>query len=406
MVEAPGAQTVAPPRLPRLWVAVVHYGTTAVGYFGLMAVLVVALHRQGLRADEVAAAVAVFSVCSKVAKIPLAVVMDRIAPHVSLLVGCVLAGALLAVLPAARTFPAVVAVLVIAGLGVSVNALASKQLAARATDAAASRTTAFAVINVSVNLASAVAAPLALLLLDAGRTRMLFIAVGAAYVVAGIASCSLLRRVEWPPPSRQGWAAYRGVLATPRLAPLLAVNAAGWFLYAQLFNSVPLYVTERLGAGAELGLLFTTNALLIVVFQVPFGRAVEHLGRGMPRAMLAMAFALFAAAFVLGGALPGFVAVVALVVVFSFAEMAFVPTVDVALLETIDDVHRAAGYSVLSVATAIGEASGAAVGITMFAWMHDRGADGGFWYVAAGAAVAAGVLAGLTARRNPRKVPA
>lgn len=390
---------------PRPAVAVLHYALTGVGYFGLMAVLVVALRRQGLHAGEIAVCAAVFSISSKVAKIPLAVVLDRLSAPAALLLGCAVAGLSLAVLPSAAGLPVTAATLAVTGLGASMNALASKQLAARASDAAASRATVFAVINVAVNVASAVAAPLALLVLDGGRLQLLFALLGAAYLLAGLVTYGLLRGADWPPPSRQGWGVYQDVLRTPRLPQLLLVNASGWFLYAQLFNALPLYLTESLGAGAELGLLFTTNALLIVLLQVPVGRFLERVTGGVPHVMLVVSTALFAVAFLLGGLGSGLAPVVALVVVFSLAEMAFVPTVDVALLETIQSRHRAAGYSVLSVATALGEAGGAAAGLTVFAWLHARGSDRVFWFVVCGAAVLATLLATAVSTRPRREVP-
>ncbi len=377
-------QGTAKPRFTtRLAMVVAHYGIVGMGYFGVLSVLVVALRDEKLTAGQVALCSSTFLISSKVAKIPLAVFMDRLRPSMSLLAGCWLAGAAFALLPTASSFAAVLAVLFLAGIGVSINALASKQVAAEASDGVSSRTTAFATINVAVNIASAVAAPVALFIIDEGRKQLLFMAIGGMYALAGTVSAWSLRSPKSTAAARPGWAVYREVIRTPHLWRLLMANAFGWFLYAQLFNALPLYVTESLDAGAELGLLFTANALLIIVLQVPLGHAFERITRGDADLLMALSFVTFGVAFLIGGALPGFIGLVALVVVFSTAEAMFVPSVDVSLLEKIDPTQRAAGYSVVSIATAVGETAGASAGLTVLAWMQGLHADRGFWLLAA-----------------------
>ncbi|EHN73182.1 major facilitator superfamily MFS_1 [Streptomyces coelicoflavus ZG0656] len=385
----------------RLASVVTHYGIVGLGYFGVMSVLVIALRDRGFAADQVALCSSVFLISSKVSKIPIAPLLDRLRPNLSLLAGCWLAGGAFAALPWAGSLRGTLTLLLVAGFGVSVNALASKQIAAEASDGVRSRTTAFATINMAVNVASAVAAPVALLVLDKGHQSVAFVGTGCAYILAGAVSAVSLRTRRPPSSTRPGWRAYLTVIRTPRLWNLLAANAFGWFLYAQLFNALPLYVTESQGAGTGLGWLLTANALLIIVFQIPLGQAIERITKGDADLVMALSFAVFGIAFLAGGALPGFAALVALIVLFSTAEAMFIPSVDVSLLAKIDASRRAAGYSVLSIATAVGETLGASAGLTVLAWMQSTGNDRLFWLTAAVAALAFAAVTFVWRRGTP-----
>ncbi|MEV7456631.1 MFS transporter [Pseudarthrobacter oxydans] len=384
----------------RASLVVAHYGAFSLAYFGLMAVLVLALGEQGLPPGLIAVCMTVLTVSSKVAKIPLAVVLDRVPANWSILSGCILAGASIAALPHVSGAGLIIALITCAGLGISVNGLASKQVAADASDGIKSRGTMFSILNVITNLASAIAAPIALLLLHAGDRVLVFILLGALYAASGLLGGFLLR-VSSKQVTRPGswWSAYRDIIATPGITTLLMVNAFGWFFYAQLFGALPIFIGHHIDAAA-LGVLIAVNAVTIVVLQVPVSHALRRIFGERPLRWMAAALALFAMAFCVAALVPTFPGLIAMVFVFSLAEASFVPSVDVGLVDRISPTLRASGYAVMSVATAIGESIGSSAGILTVSAIGTDGTGWGFWALLACAAVAAALITAVLSRRR------
>lgn len=386
-------------------IVVFHYFAVGLGYFGLSTVLVVMFHAEGFSAADIALMVMAFTLCNKVAKIPLALWMDRMEASTSALIGCVIAAVGLVGLSFAGTLATTLLCLAFAGVGISVNGLASKQLAADASDAASSRARVFAVINVGVNVATAVAAPAALFVADRSSYDTVLFLVAGSYCVAGLLTFlsharQRTRPVKAPPGT---WRVYRGMLAKPGFPSFLLVNAFGWFLYGQLFNVLALHVSQGLREPTRLGWLYTINALLVVVAQVAVTRMVERWSGGRQTVNAIAAYATFGLSFVCAYLVPGYAGAVVFVVAFTVAEMMFYPTMDVLLLELVGTESRAIAYSIASISTAIGESLGGGVGVFGYQWLVDRGHGREFWLIAA--AVAA-VFALTTVRlRTTMKSP-
>jgi MFS family permease len=400
-VDPTGAATAPGPTPARATATVVtHYFLTNLGYFGLLSTLVVALSAAGFDAGRVAVLVMVFTLTSKLAKIPLAPWLDRVPAAGSVLLGCALAAIGFAGLRFADDLAPSIACLVVAGTGVSVNALASKQLAAAASDRSGAPARVFATINVGINVAAAVAAPLALMLAERDRHDVVLFGVAAAYTVAGSVTYLTCSRMHREPPAGTGpsWRSYWDVLRLPGLGPFLVVNLFGWFLYGQLFNVLALHVSDTLDSPGRLGWLYTLNALLVVFVQLGVTRLAERLVRGGAASTVVLAYATFALAFALAYLIPGYAGAVVFVVVFTLAEMMFVPSVDVVLLDIIGPHNRAVGYSILSISTAIGEASGGGAGVAGYRWLADHGYGSQFWLIATGVACAF-TLVSLALRR-------
>ena len=361
-----------------------HYFMTSVGYFGMLSSLVVILDTQGFSAGQIALLVSAFTCASKVAKVPLAPWLDRISPRWSVLLGCGLAALGFSGLHAGHSLFLTVAALLLAGVGISVNALASKQLAAFASDHVESRATMFSVLNVAVNVSSAVGAPLALWLVDRDLYPWVTYGVAAVYLTAGLATGMTFGKSATPTGVRvaPSWRTYWQVFNLPGMRPFLLVNYFGWFLYGQLFNVLALHVSGTLQSPGRLGWLYTLNALLVITLQLGVTRVSERLHGGRPFLAVQMSYAIYLIAFVAAYLVPGYEGAVVFVVLFSLAEMIFVPRVDVLLLGLIGQDNRAVAYSVLSMSTALGEASGGGFGLMSYRWLSDLGHHEVFWLLA------------------------
>ncbi|WP_019870663.1 MFS transporter [Salinispora oceanensis] len=245
------------PTLRTAYIAV-HYFMTNLGLFGLLSTLVVTLNAARFSAPQIAALVMIFTITNKIAKIPLAPWLDRIPAASSVLIGCLMAAAGFVGLRAVTGMTLTAVALILAGTGVSINALASKQLAAIASDDLANRARLFSLINVAVNVASAVAAPAALFFAARNKQGYVLLAVAGVYCLAGIVTFlrySVGRSFTAGSSARTSVRDYWGIVRLPGMRSFLIINFFGWLLYGQLFNALALHVSQTLDSADRLGVI-------------------------------------------------------------------------------------------------------------------------------------------------------
>jgi MFS transporter, DHA1 family, multidrug resistance protein len=376
-----------------------HYFLTNTGLFGLLSTLAVSLTAEHFTGAETGLLILVFTIANKTAKVPLARWLDRVPAPSSVLLGCLTAACGFGCLQVARGTVLTACSLALAGLGVSVNALASKQLAAAASDGMASRARLFSLINIAVNVASAVAAPVALFFVDRHHHGWVLTGVAAVYCAAGTTTYLNYSRTGLERQAGAGVSSLRSyltILRLPGMRAFMLVNMLGWLCYGQLFNALALHVSSTLHAQGRLGFLYTLNALLIVGAQLGVTRLAESWSKGRQDAVAVASYTTFALAFAVVCLVPGYPGAVAGVVVFTVAEMLFVPTMDVLLLKLLGQESRAIGYGIFSIGNAVGEGIGGGLGVAVYRWTASGGGHpGAFWL---GAAVL-GLLAALLAWR-------
>ncbi|HEY3606275.1 MAG TPA: MFS transporter [Pseudonocardiaceae bacterium] len=372
-----------------------HYFMTNLGLFGLLSTLAVSLTAAGFTAAQTGFLILVFTLTNKVAKVPLARWLDRISAASSVLLGCWIAAAGFVCLRLVGGLALTAVALAIAGLGVSVNALASKQLAAAASDRTGNRARLFSMVNIAVNVASAVAAPVALFFVNRHHQGYVLTGVSIVYGIAGL--MTFLNYSRSRPDSRvratgSSLRSYLTVLRLPGMASFMLINLLGWFCYGQLFNALALHVSTTLHATGALGWLYTINALFIVVAQLGVTWLTERLTGGRQLIAAVTSYALFALAFATIFLVPGYLGAVLGVVIFTLAEMMFVPTMDVLLLRLLGSHSRAIGYGLFSMGDAIGEGVGGGLGVAVYRWLAGSGHGREFWLVAAALALLAAVV--------------
>lgn len=382
---------------------VLHYLLSYLGYYGLLSTLVVALTAASFNGGQTAVLVMVFALTNKVASIPLAPWLDRVPAAHSVLLGCVMAGAAFVSLRFATGMSMTVISLGLAGVGISINALASKQLAAAASDRIEKRSQLFSLISIGVNIAAAVAAPLALLLVERKQHGQVLLAVAAIYCIAGVTTFLNRATVQRGSHPARTWSldVYLAVLREPGLRAFLLINMFYWFLYGQLFNVLAVYVSETLNTPASLGWLYTLNALLVVVLQLVVTRLADRWTGGRQLTTVVLSYALFALSFLAACLVPGYGGAVVFVLLFTVAEMMFVPSGDVLIVRLIRQQNRAVGYSIFAVSTALGEAFGGGAGIVSYRWLTAHGYGNQFWFAAAGLALAFALITQRLRRSSP-----
>lgn len=372
-----------------------HYFVTNMGLFGLLSTLAVSLTAAHFNGAQTGFLILVFTIANKVAKVPLAHWLDRISAPTSVLIGCFTAAAGFVCLQLADGIVLTALALALAGLGVSVNALASKQLAADASDRMASRARLFSLINIAVNTASAAAAPVALFFVDHHHHGYVLTGVSAVYCVAGVTTFLNYSRMRLEVRVRVAGSSLRSyltILGLPGMRSFMLINILGWLCYGQLFNSLALHVSSTLDSPDRLGYLYTLNALLIVAGQLGVTRLAESWTKGRQDLTAVAAYTTFALAFASIWLVPGYLGAVVGVVVFTVAEMLFVPTMDVLFLKLLGQESRSIGYGLFSMGNAAGEALGGGVGVACYRWLSDDGHAAAFWLIAAALALSSAAL--------------
>ncbi len=362
-----------------------HYLITNLGYFGLLSTLVVILNTNGFESTQIAILVMAFTLSAKTAKIPLAYWVDKHLATVSVLLGCLIAGCGFVGVSFSKTMNLTLFSLIIAGIGISINALASKQLAATVSDNFRNRVRLFSIINIGVNISSAIAAPLALYFVSYKYDIYIIRVVAMIYIIAGIVTYINFSKFQPKDasPNTFSLAIYLNMLRIAKFRYFLLINFFGWILYGQLFNVLALYVSETLLLPKRLGWLYTLNALLVIFLQLWITRLTRRWQDEKTIFIIFLSYITFSIAFVLIYLINGYFGAIIFIVVFTLAEMMFVPNIDVLLLDIIGKENRAIGYSILSISTAIGEACGGGLGVVAYKYFIVHGYRNEFWLIVA-----------------------
>ncbi|HEX6342174.1 MFS transporter [Umezawaea sp.] len=372
---------------------VTHYLLVYLGYYGVVSTLVVALTAASFNTAQIAALVVVFSLTNKIANIPLAPWLDRMPAAQSVLLGCSMAGVGFVSLRFSSGMTMTVLSLAFAGAGISINALATKQLAAAASDRIANHSTLFSLISMGVNIAAAVAAPVALFFVDREMHDQVLLAIAAIYVAAGVVAFLRRDTVRTRRTTKAtSFRRYLDVLVEPGMRRFLLINSFYWIIYGQLFTVLAVYVSSTLGSPRLLGWLYTGNALLVVFLQLFVTRFANRVAKGRALTIVVLSYGLFAVSFLTPQLVPGYLGAVLFVVLFTIAEMMFVPSGDVLIVGLINPESRAVGYSLFAISTALGEALGSGAGVAAYRYLVDQGRGGWFWVAAAGLAVVFAVI--------------
>lgn len=370
-------------------VVLFHYFIAHLGFFSWMAISVVSLYEKHLSPGQVAILSTTFIFSNKFAKSVLSPFLDKLRLRECMTFGCGLAAVCFLIAACATNIYVEGFALLIAGIGSSINTISSKQLAAAVSDLLPDRASLFSKISVSINVASATASPIALYFGKLYGFSQVMGFIGIAYALAGLHIYVRFRRAapEVAPVSfaRVSRAEYWAFVKRPNVVRFLCVNTLGWIFYGQLFGTFALHAS-LFNQDKALGLLFTFNALIVIFLQIPMSAVLSKYVKNYQQTMY-FSFLIFAASFLFLAELPGMIGSVLFIVVFTLAEMAFMPSIDVVYLDLIKDSKRAMAYGVLGISTALGESVGEGVGVALYGSLGRHGYGSIYWLAFAGLAV-------------------
>jgi predicted MFS family arabinose efflux permease len=385
---------------PVVWSVSLDYLLTYLGYFGLLPVLAIFLTRElGAQPSELGLLLFLFSLAVRGSSVMVGTALDRVPLKATTVGALLLAAAAFALTPLATTALQALPLLVLAGFGFSLHGVAARSLVAEHVKERSASLRAFALVNMFVNVAAAVGPVLGGLVLGTDHLRMAPLVVAGGCVAAAMVivlaapgqprdgkprvdplDASVSRRRRLP------FAVYARMFADPGFRRLSVVNFVGWFLYAQLFTALPIYLFNQLGSTSVAAILFSLNGALIILFQWPVSAAV---GRRLARdtspvpsslvlgvGLLALSLPVIAAA----SAQPALLYVA--VVVFTLGEMVFVPTSDSVYAGFGSGTQRISVYNGKKITTALGESVGAFCGASVSLLVAQSLGPSAYWMVA------------------------
>jgi len=400
-----GQREGAPDRAVRPLLA--QYFLAFANYFSLTPVLAVLVRQGWHQAGAVAGlALLAFSVSARAGSIVLSRWLDGQPGIRMLAIANVLTGTCFLATAAVSMALPLILLLAAGGTGVSVNGLIVRSVVAQRATGSRSRVTAFAKLNVMLNLAAAIGPIIGTTLFDAAAPwRLMVVLAGGYYVAAVFALTAVSSKDSGLNPGAKRfslpryWAALR---SSAFLRQLMAASTVGWVLYAQLYSALPLYLFSVIGSRLQVATYFTMGAILIVLLQVPVSKLVTALlARGADLStMLCAGVSLFAIAFSVLALAHGNEAVIyGAVAIFTLGEMLFAPSVDTAFMAAAEEsaISFVATYTGKQFTLAVGEGLGAFVGGGLFVYVKDAYSPSAYWASCA----ALGVLAAcaLSVRR-------
>lgn len=348
------------------------WSVSNVGYYAVQSILsLYFLTSLRLSPGAAGSLVLVTSIAFRLNRIFLAPLIDRLRPRTAVFAGLLVGAAGYVGLALTRSPALVTALLLVIGVGGATNALSVKTLAAELTPGSTSPLLRYASLSTGLNLAAATG-PLIAGALYPGR--------GAGWVFAVAALCYALAAflALFVPASahesaaRPTWrATSRGVLASRDFRRILLLTVVGFFLYSQLFSTLPYFVTEALHRPGLRGSYFTVNAVLVIACQIPLGHWLQR-SRRPELPVIHGGYALFLAGFVLLWIAPRWWMAYAAVTLWTFGEMLIMPTLDTMTARTLEPHQRMVGFSFAGVAMSVGDGLGGAVGVALAGWLNQH----------------------------------
>lgn len=348
------------------------WSVSNVGYYAVQSILsLYFLTSLRLSPGAAGSLVLVTSIAFRLNRIFLAPLIDRLRPRTAVFTGLLVGAAGYVGLAATRDPLLVTALLLVIGVGGATNALSVKTLAAELTPGSRSPLLRYASLSTGLNLAAAVGPLIASALYPGGSAGRVFAVAALCYALAAVLAL-FVPAAAHESAARPTWRrTSRGVLANAAFRRILLLTVMGFFLYSQLFSTLPYFVTEALGRPGLRGSYFTLNAVLVIALQIPLGHWLQRADRPEQRVILS-GYALFLTGFALLWIAPRWWMAYAAVTLWTFGEMLIMPTLDTMTARTLAPHQRMVGFSFAGVAMSVGDGLGGALGVALAGWLNER----------------------------------
>nr|WP_306290640.1 MFS transporter [Bacillus stercoris] len=234
----------------------------------------------------------------------------------------------------------------------------------------AKRLNAYALLNIAVNVGASLGPLLGGLILDWNSYYLLIVSM-LNYVFAGLVAILL-------PNSKLGLKENLNIFNFIKyrkdkkgfntFLKFTLFSSLFWFLYTQIFTTFPIVFSHEL-SGKTIGVLFTINAITIILIQGVFPKIQPYIRREL---WYSIAFMLIGVSFFVLWLYPQFPFVVIAIILFSFSEIIWVPSIDNELVANRGGLSSSWAFGVAGVIWGFGESIGSFVGLNFYYYFNDR----------------------------------
>ncbi len=320
---------------------------------------------------SIAALLLLFSSLSfRLARFFVAPLIDRFSPRTALLFATLFGSLGYVGLVFASHPLLLMALFCVIGIGYGSNSLLLKSLAA--SGPGASRLIRYASINMGLNIGAAVGPIVGNTLFLHWNPHLLFLFPACMFVLAGI-TCLLFPATETHAAVQGHWIeSMRSAFRYSAMRQNMLFVFAGFFLYSQIYSTLPLVTSLLFHTPELLSSFFALNALLNILFTIPATRFAVSIGLS-PRLLLYMGLLMYMAGFILIWLLPYWSLAFPAVALWTGGEMLIFPALDTMMAEGIPASLRITSFSLSAVAVAFGEGLGSLLGVWVVGFLAPTG---------------------------------
>ncbi|MFM1654405.1 MFS transporter [Brevibacillus sp. B_LB10_24] len=313
-----------------------------------------------LSLTEVGTVLGIGSFAFQAASLAGGVLADRYGRRAVMTTGAALQGAAMLGYSFSQPYLAFLAFSLLNGIGLGFYAPALKAMIANVV-AEKYRTTAFSGRAISANLGIIIAGLVVTLFALTTNRRLFLCAAGLFWLVALLARFTLPRdRCTGDDCRPLPLSEYTRILRHRSFLLFSAVSLLIWALYAQFAFVLPLRGEHVLGTAATIGLIYTINSTVVVLFQGLVLRLV--LNRINPYISLVVGTLLIGTGLFLLGFARSFPMLSASAVIFIFGEMMFLPVLDSLIGYFSETQWLSVYFAIGNFISGIGSALGTSIG--------------------------------------------
>ncbi|KUP23974.1 MFS transporter [Paenibacillus sp. DMB5] len=249
----------------------------------------------------------------------------------------------------------------LSGLGLGLNAPATKAAIATIASTASNQTTAFSLRGIAANIGTAAAGLLTFYVVG-GMSPFVFLIAAVIFAVLGLGSWFFLPKEcgDNIPCEKVSVRSYLEVFKNKYYMRFSLVSILVWAVYTQFSLSLPLRAASILPDPSKVSLVWTINSVIVIILQTPISRWIINKVHTFAALALGMLF--------IGGGLGmlywsvNFYGLILCGAVFIVGEMLIVPTMDSAIARLGSAKMIGIMFGIANFVSGIGEGAGKWIG--------------------------------------------
>lgn len=333
------------------------------GYFMTFPILALILTHQGMNTEIAAGIVTVTQLASQGTTLITGPISDRIGTRNAFIVAIVFR--IIGYCCFSISFSPIAALAggLLTGFGGSIMLIASK--AYFVSFARRGETAVFSLRSVLSSAAASVGPAIGALLLNLPQLIFVLAVLLHAFVFwLVLRYIKPAEKTEGPRSKNSVFSELRRMVGDHSALAIIVATAGFWFLMTQFLVAVPLFAENQLGLSKAIGLLFTLNAVLVVLLQLPLASWLGQ--RSSPLGCMAVGCVCAGIGYLVLWIWPTTPGILGYVLLLSLAEVAAIPNIDLiaSLLASGERIAMYIGF--MNLASAIGGGLGTSVGGVLY----------------------------------------